>query len=408
MSEVKNITIITANYFPEDTAIGLYTTQFSEYLSAQNVKVQIITGFPCYPKWLIPESYKSKPRFFKEDHQNIEIIRYKQYVPKKVTLITRVLMMLSLFWGTLWNIRKIEKSDLVFCIIPYTISTLPSYLLAKRKKAKLWIHIQDFEFDLAFESGILSKDGGITKKIITSFERKMLNSADFVSSISNSMMQKVLTKSNKKEVIYFPNWVSRDKINPETSKPHPYITPEKFTLLYSGNIGEKQNWDLFYRLCALIREDDSISIVVVGNGASLDTVRKNSAPYDFVTFYDTVPYEELSDLLCAANLHFLFQKENVVDTVMPSKLLGMMASAKPSIITGNEKSEVRSILQEAAGGYFIASDDAQFVYEKILHLKQNPEVCNKMGAKSRDYILNNFSEEAVLSNIYRKIETELS
>jgi hypothetical protein len=32
MSEKRHITIITANYYPEDTAIGLYTNQFSRFL----------------------------------------------------------------------------------------------------------------------------------------------------------------------------------------------------------------------------------------------------------------------------------------------------------------------------------------------------------------------------------------
>ncbi|HIP33818.1 MAG TPA: colanic acid biosynthesis glycosyltransferase WcaI, partial [Bacteroidia bacterium] len=40
------ITIIGLNYYPEDTAIGLYTTQLAEYLSHNNFKVEVITGFP--------------------------------------------------------------------------------------------------------------------------------------------------------------------------------------------------------------------------------------------------------------------------------------------------------------------------------------------------------------------------
>jgi colanic acid biosynthesis glycosyl transferase WcaI len=53
-------------------------------------------------------------------------------------------------------------------------------------------------------------------------------------------------------------------------------------------------------------------------------------------YYPPVPYEELNDLLC--RFACAFQKNAVVDTVMPSKILGMMASAKPSIVTGNEYS----------------------------------------------------------------------
>ena len=60
----KKITIITANYYPEETAIGLYTTQFSEYLNTNNFEITILTGFPYYPKWEIPKDYKIKSQFY--------------------------------------------------------------------------------------------------------------------------------------------------------------------------------------------------------------------------------------------------------------------------------------------------------------------------------------------------------
>ena len=59
MSPNKSITIITGNYFPEDTAIGLYTTQFAKFLQNNGFDVTIITGFQYYPKWEISEEYKN-------------------------------------------------------------------------------------------------------------------------------------------------------------------------------------------------------------------------------------------------------------------------------------------------------------------------------------------------------------
>ena len=82
-------------------------------------------------------------------------------------------MMLSLFYGTLRNISKIKNTDLVICIVPYTISILPAILLSKRKKAKLWIHVQDFEFDLAIDSGIV-KNNSLFMKAIKSILSNLL------------------------------------------------------------------------------------------------------------------------------------------------------------------------------------------------------------------------------------------
>ena len=66
MNTTKNITIFTGNYAPEDTAIGLYTSQFATFLSNKGYAVSVITGFPYYPQWKIAENYCNKNTYFNE------------------------------------------------------------------------------------------------------------------------------------------------------------------------------------------------------------------------------------------------------------------------------------------------------------------------------------------------------
>lgn len=406
MTKNKTITVITPFYYPEETAIGLYTTQFSRFLVNKGYNVKIITGFPNYPQWKIHEKYIDYPSFFSETNENIEIIRYKQYIPKTVTFKGRVLMMLSLFYGTLVNLRKIKHSDLVICIVPFTLSILPAWLLSKIRKAKLWVHIQDFEFDLALESGVIGGNNPIStifKSSILGFERFLLNRATLVSSISHSMLSKIREKSKHDTPYFFPNWVSSEKINPEASKKHPLINSNKFTLLYSGNIGEKQNWDFLYALCQVIDPNENIEIVIVGDGGFKNTLIEKLKGFAFVNYYEPVPYDELNDLLCSADVHFLFQKTEVIDTLMPSKILGMMASKKPSIISGNKNSEVLNVINQSQGGLYFSENDIVPVYQTILDLKNNPTLREQMGLKARNYILEKFNAEKILADFEAKI-----
>jgi len=411
MIKNKTIVIITPFYYPEDTAIGLYTTQFSRFLATKGFKVKIITGFPNYPHWKIYPNYTEYPVYYSETINDIEIIRYKQYIPEKVTFKGRIFMMFSLFYGTFVNLRKIKNSEVVICIIPFTISILPALFLSKIKKSKLWIHIQDFEFDLALDSGIVKNNNGffkIFKRILSFSERKLLNTADIVSSISYSMLNKIQIKSKHKEPFYFPNWVSAEKINPINYSHHSYINKNKFTLLYSGNIGEKQDWLLCKNLCGLIQKTDEVEIIIVGDGAYSNTLKNNLSKFDFVKFFPPVPYHELSDLLCSTNIHFLFQKQDVIDSIMPSKILGMMASKKPSIITGNKNSEVANIIDQSRGGFYFSGNDAYPVYETILELKNNSKLSNEMGENARLFITDKFSEQKILTDFVAKINSVLS
>jgi colanic acid biosynthesis glycosyl transferase WcaI len=411
MSKNKTITVITPFFYPEDTAIGLYTTQFSRFLEKKGYRVIVITGFPNYPQWSIHQNYRNLSSYYTETIDNIEIIRYKQYIPEIVNLKGRLIMMLDLFYGTFINLRKVKNTDLVICIVPFTICILPALFLSKFKKARFWIHIQDFEFDLALDSGIIKTNSlffKLFKKFVNTFEKKMMNSAAIVSSISLSMMDKIKQKSIKTESFYFPNWVSSEKINPDTSSTHSIINSHKFTLLYSGNIGEKQDWDFLKNLCNIINPDENIEVVIVGDGAYKNNLKDKLKSFQFVHYFDPVPYVELNDLLCSASAHFLFQKIEVVDTIMPSKILGMMASKRPSIISGNKNSEVLTIMNKSEGGFYFSENDVRDVYKTILKLKNNSSLCDDIGQKARNYVLTTFSEQQILEDFNSKIKSVLS
>jgi colanic acid biosynthesis glycosyl transferase WcaI len=117
-----------------------------------------------------------------------------------------------------------------------------------------------------------------------------------------------------------------------------------------------------------------------------------------------VPYKELPNLLCSADLHILFQKENVIDAVMPSKLLGMMASAKPSLISGNPKSEVYRVLLESKGGKFFKPMELSQIIKFIKELKNHKELIPFYGQNARKYVIEHFSKEKVLKRFKNKIE----
>ena len=405
MNKKKTITIFTGNYAPEDTAIGLYTSQFATFLSNKGYDVSVITGFPYYPKWKIAETYKDKNTYFTEIIDGITVFRYKQFVPKKVTFLGRIKLMLSLTWGSFQNTKKIKETDLVICLVPLTLSILPAYILAKKKNAKLWIHVQDFEFDLAFQSGLLNTNffGNLIKMMVLNFETFLFNKATIISSISYNMMEKAIGKTKFKSIFYFPNWVSVNNINPTIAKQHNYINPDKFTLLYSGNVGEKQDWLFFENFCKEINADNDLEIVIVGDGAYMQKLKTKLAAFSFIKFYEHVPYNELNNLLCSVNVHFLFQKTDVQDTVMPSKILGMMASGKPSIITGNKNSEVAKIFKENNLNGFFSGNNTKQVVDYLLEIKRKKEIAFQIGEKAKHFVLENFSENTILENFESKV-----
>ena len=399
---MKNaITIIGINYFPEDSAIGLYSTQMSQYLAEKGYQVDIITGVPYYPQWKIWDSYKNSPLFIDENHDGINIHRYKQYVPQFPLFRNRILHLVDFTLGSIRNLLKVKKCDLVIAIVPFTTSIFLGIILAKMRGAKLWVHIQDFEFDAAKDSN-LTGGGHILFSIFMKIERWLLRHSDIVSTISYGMIEKLKTKTIT-PYYFFPNWVDPIQINPETSKLHPFLQSDKFKILYSGNIGAKQDWDFFISIVEHYHNNDKVEFILVGDGAKKYEVLNKISHFDNVFYHEPIDLAVLSDLLCSADLHVLFQKKSVIDTVMASKILGMMASAKPSIVTGNALSETATIFAESQGGYFVDCDNFKKVVGYIDALQKNPKLCRIMGNAGRKYVIEKYSKTMVLDSFVTQV-----
>ena len=408
MKEKKHITLIGINFYPEDTAIGLYSTQLAEYLVENGFEVSVITGFPYYPQWKIADNYRDKPNYLHEKHGKIEIFRYKQYVPGQPGFLKRIIHLLDFTFGNYFNLKKIKHTDLVFAVVPFTTDVWLGKKLARKHRAKLWVHIQDFEFDAAIEAK-LSGGNNFIFKLLFKIESYLFNQAGVASTISHAMIKKLQSKTNGKPQTYLlPNWVNADDIDPATAKKHPYLSSNKFKILYSGNIGQKQDWDLFLQVVDKFKDDQNIEFVVVGAGAYKEQLEKQIQKYPHVKMYNPVPFDELSDLLCSADLHLLFQKKEVLDTVMPSKILGMMASEKASIIAGNPKSEVAEVIEKSQGGYYFKNDQAEAIIRQIEDLLTHPDKAQTTGKNARKYILEHFSGDKILAGFVKKLKEVLN
>lgn len=400
----KNITLIGINYFPESSAIGLYSTQLAEYL-AQTNNVEVITGFPYYPEWKISNEYENKSKYFTETIKGITIYRYKQYVPSKPNFKNRVFHLLDFTVGSVGNIFKLKKSDLIICVVPFTSSIVLGVFLSMLRGGKVWVHIQDFEFDAALDFDVTSKSNCLKSKIFKGLfwlERWLLNKADIVSTISEGMVSKLESKTSTMSYL-LPNWVDPKFLDPKTAIQHEVMASDKFKVLYSGNIGEKQDWAFFVEVVKYFRKHKNIVFIVVGAGSKKEWLVKQLGELNNIDFFNPVAYEELPNLLCSADLHVLFQKNNVIDTVMPSKLLGMMASQVVSLVTGNEKSEVSKIFKKSRGGYFFDSGCFQDVVAVIENLSSHQEVAKEFGANARSYIIHHFSVINVLNDFGEKV-----
>jgi colanic acid biosynthesis glycosyl transferase WcaI len=142
-------------------------------------------------------------------------------------------------------------------------------------------------------------------------------------------------------------------------------------------------------------------MVICGDGPGLSALKAAARDHANIRFLGLQPEDRLNELLNLADIHLLPQRKEASDLVMPSKLLGMMASGRPSVIAAPPGSELAAVATEA--GLLVPPGDPKAMADAILWLARNPDERMRMGASARAYILQNRSRHAVLS----KFEAEL-
>ena len=82
------------------------------------------------------------------------------------------------------------------------------------------------------------------------------------------------------------------------------------------------------------------------------------------------PVEKLNELLNLADVHLLPQRADTADLVMPSKLLGMMASGRPVLATAHHGTQLAKMVSSC--GKVVEPGNTREVAQGLLELLHAP------------------------------------
>lgn len=401
------ILIVGLNFHPELTGIGKYTGELAAYLAGQGHSVRVITTPPYYPHWQVQQGYRWW-RYQRESWQGMQIVRCPLWVPREPSGLKRLVHLFSyalssfpvLLGHLLW------RPDIILCIAPAFFSTPFAWLIARISGAKCWLHIQDFELDAAANLGMLPSAHFLIK-LAARWESWMLSRFDRVSTISQRMVERLEQKEVSSErIVLFPNWVDTQAIFPlsegkDSLRNKLKISEDKIVVLYSGSLGAKQGLENLVYTAQKLQENPNILFVFCGEGAGRDELIKATQNLPNVKHLILQPLEKLNALLNTADIHILPQKANVADLVMPSKLLGMLASGRAVIATAYPDTEIGRVINQV--GVLVSPQDASGLADAILSLAASPHQRRRLGEKGRKFVCDNWSAEIVLPRFLEQL-----
>ena len=177
------------------------------------------------------------------------------------------------------------------------------------------------------------------------------------------------------------------------------IPLEEILVLYAGNLGRKQGLETLLDAAALLGH--GIHVAVVGDGAEREALvdRAKTIGATHVRFLPLVSEADLPALLSAGDIHVITQKAAAAELVLPSKILNIMAAAKPVVVTAEAGTALAEVVVGAECGLVVDPDAPMALAGAIRILEGDAQARRRMGDNGRRYVVLTFSRDAVLRRL---------
>lgn len=335
----------------------------------------------------------------------VGIVRCPHYIPTTPTGLRRIVHLasfaLAALPAALLALRK--PPQVVVCIAPALLSVPVAWLAARLAGAKLWVHVQDFEVEAAFATGLVS--GGLAGRLARRLENGLLRLADRVSSISPQMCVRLVTKGVAAErVTQLRNWANAPAPDPSGGAAYraEWGLGERRVALYSGNVANKQGIEIVVQAARLLAQRKDLCFVICGEGPNRARLEEQARGLANVQFHDLQPAARMGELLALADVHLLPQIAGAADLVLPSKLANMLASGRPVVATAEDGTGLHA---EVTGcGLTTAPGDAAEFAKAIAALLDDPSRAQRLGAEGARRAAERWSQEAIVERLGDEID----
>jgi colanic acid biosynthesis glycosyl transferase WcaI len=404
-----------SNYYPEPIGIPRYTTEMAEDMASRGNLVTVICAAPLYPDWKKRSEYKYS-QYSSELKELVKIIRVPTYVPRNTGFGQRVIYELFfLFFSLPVVLLQIFKGIDNFIITTPPIA-LCALLFFVPKKIHKTVIVKDMQVDIANTLGIIKN-----RKLLNFLfwaEKKMLLRADCITAVSENMLSALRKKGIAcKKSSYFPDWVNSDRLHAasfsQTGEMRRRLKLPEGSLIvgYSGNLARKQGVDLILDIAVEFqkRNRSDVHFLVCGDGPTKEKLVSDAKKMDLVniTFVPLVSEYDLPILLSSIDIHFVPQRDEVSDLVMPGKIFNIMACSRPIVITAPKNSSIDNVINKSCAGLRFDREDFQGILAGIDSLLENRALRESMGNSGREYIISELSMGEVLENFYSDISLSL-
>lgn len=379
-------------------ATGQFLTELCEDLSSEH-EVTFIAG-PSY-------HVKQRPRrpWTHEKFGPVSVIRtWGTRLPKR-RLPLRLLNL-----GTYYALAAIaafrrEPPDVVVAETDPPLLGALGAMLKRRWGCRFVYNVRDLYPDIA------RANGGVRSRallqILERGNRIAYRWADRIVVLGEDMSRRIAAKGVPPERIeVVPDWVDCGRIRPLESNPLRREFGDKFVVMYSGNIGLSQRLETVLDAAGKLRDDPRVLFAMVGEGARkrwlMEQARRLELPN--LLFLPYRPKEQLAESLGAADLHLVPLSAGTAGCLVPSKIYGILAAARPFVAIMEEDAEIARLALTQRIGFVSKPGDGAGLARAVLGAIAAPVELKRMGDRARRLARERYDRPVATRRFARMLE----
>lgn len=391
---MKKILIISQGFWPEIFPINTIVNE----LSKSNFEVDVLTGYPNYPKGNFFSGYNPyKTSITKKlNYRIIRVPIISRGTNSKFRILLNYLSFIlsSIFIGG-FTLRK-KKYDII--LVYATSPIFQSYIgvfFKFIKKAKLITWVQDLWPNILKDTDIIKNN--FILNLVKFFVKHIYNCNDLLLAQSWSFQKdiKKITKT-KVNILYNPAY-SEKKISKIKFK-------KKINILYAGNIGNAQPWEKLLNFLNS-KEFNMLDLTICGEGQKFNYVKnfilKNNIKN--ISVHGFLKGKKLEDQYKKNNFFLIMLKAGKdLNKTIPSKFQNYLFHNKPILALSD--GEVYKFVNNFYLGFASKSENIkQYVemFNKIKLLKKDQY--KKITYNTQQFYLKNFSQKIINIKLINEI-----
>ncbi len=378
----RRLLFVNQYYWPDHASTAQHLTDLAEHLAQQGHEVHVLCSRGGYK----PGSVRPPAS---ETNNGVQIHRVEATSFGRKSTLHRMVDYLSFYLRAFLAALFLPRPDVVVTLTTPPIIGLVGTILRRLKGSKHVYWSMDLHPDASLALGRMNPANPVVRTL-SWISDAVYRQSDKVVVLGPYMADRIAAKRvPRANLITIPVWSRRDEIFPIPRVGHPLRAAlglaDKFVVMYSGNLGLAHSFGEVIEAARRLRDRAEVIFLFVGGGPRLAEVRDAKATEQLhnIRLLDYFPRDQLHESLSVADVHLISMRAEMTGIVVPGKLYGAMASARPTIFIGPKHSESATTIRQARCGFQVALGDPAGLVAAIERLASDPALGADLGRRGR-------------------------